>query len=89
MGQWTVKEAGSALRRMILALLVAALMATMLMASASAAKADVNFPPDTKGHPLNAGDFDQSIGSVVNFFPSGPCVEHFGKNFGKQTGPGC
>ena len=81
---------GTALRRMILALLVVVLMATMLAASASAAKADVDRNGATSGKPQRSGDFDQALGSVVHHNPEGACISHFGHNFNKpDTGGGC
>jgi hypothetical protein len=91
MGQWTVKEAGSALRRMILVLLVAALMAAAMAVSAmpAMAKASPN-PSETGGGPpvFTGGLGLDNPSSEVFHGRGGACVQHFG-NSNKETGGSC
>jgi len=93
MGQWTVKEAGSAVRRILMLLAVAALMAAMVAVSAMPAMAKNSFqfgadsppgPPNISAGPAKNGS------SEVSHVGGGACVTHFGDNkFGEKTGGGC
>jgi hypothetical protein len=87
-----VTAAGSStLRHMLLVLLVAALMAAMLVATAIPAMADSqkNGGP---GHPITTGDLDgQGRGSDAFHNDDGICVSHVGgcKVAGTSNGRGC
>ena len=102
MGQQQTATVGgsAALRRMVLALLVAALMAATMAVGADPAMAEntiqsgVDQPP---GPPSISNGPDQKNGKflptpIVNHDTgsgAAPCVLHGGKNGGKLTGGGC
>ncbi len=91
----TEGNASGALRRLILVLAVAALMAAMMVTSAmpAMAKNSYQFGQDSPpGPPFFSGGPDKNGSSEVFHTPEGPCVNHFGKdgkNKGKFTGGGC
>jgi hypothetical protein len=80
MGQWTVKEAGSAVRRLVVMAVVAALMAAMLAASAMPAFASPpqdrggdNFGGNFKGNGLGHGGTSLSNGSGQGIITKEEC----------------
>ncbi len=77
------------MRRTLLVLTVAAVMAAMMLASALPVLADTSGdqPP---GPPTVTGDFDHPHGSIV-LHDDGACVDHYGggPTSGKATGGGC
>ena len=80
------------LRRIVLALTVATLMAAMLAASAmpAMAKASPNPSETGGGPPLFTGGLElNNPSSEVFHGRGGACVKHFGKNAGKETGGSC
>ncbi len=84
------------LRRLILVLLVAALMAVMMAASALPAMAKVSQEKPGQnggGPPDRSGGLGLPNPSSIVEHEFGPseqtCVKHFGKNFPKENGPGC
>jgi Spy/CpxP family protein refolding chaperone len=79
----TTKTTGGTLRRMILLLMVAALMAAMVAVSAMPAMAKNT--PGT-GPPLESGN---NKGSLVAHSPGGACVAHAKGHGGTDTGGGC
>jgi hypothetical protein len=87
MGQQQETVAGSALRRMALALLVAALgEATMVVATAMPAMAK-NLKDGNPGPPTLAGPFKPGSGSLVFPDKGGACALH--SNGNDPTGGGC
>jgi hypothetical protein len=89
MGQQQETVAGNALRRIILVLTVAAVMAAMLAVNVTPAMADNagNQPP---GPPLTAGGTNSNGFTLVAHNSGGTCVAHSGDKSGdKVHGPGC
>ena len=82
------------LRRAILLLAVAAVMAAMMAVSAMPATAKV-FSPTPPGQngggpPQITGGPSKNGSSTVDHGPEGSCVTHYGKNLSKPpTGGGC
>jgi hypothetical protein len=84
------------MKRIIVLLTVALVMAVMMLATAMPVLADTSGeqPP---GPPSSSGDFDHPQGSVVSHRDEGACVNHFGLNphhgsnppAGDFTGGGC
>jgi len=78
------------MRRTLLVLTVAAVMAAMILASALPVMAATSGdqPP---GPPTVTGDFGHPHGSIVEHSDDGACSHHFGggQSGGKQTGGGC
>jgi Spy/CpxP family protein refolding chaperone len=90
--QEEIVAGGSMLRRIVLALTVATLMAAMLAASAmpAMAKASPNPSETGGGPPLFTGGLElDNPSSEVFHGRGGACVKHFGKNAGKETGGSC
>ena len=82
---------GRALRRMILVLAVAALIAAVMAASAMPAMAK-NSGPQKPGPPIFSGGPATNDSASVDHIGGGACVGHSGNAFfkaGPSTGGGC
>ena len=82
------------MKRIIMIVTVALVMAAMMLAMALPVLADTSGDqrgPGNQGPPFVTGDFDHPNGSSVVHFDEGPCVFHFGGGNaeGRATGGGC
>jgi hypothetical protein len=81
------------MKRIIMMLTVALVMAAMMLAMAMPVLADTTgdqVGPGNQGPPATTGDFDHPRGSIVLHLDEGACVFHFGGgSSGGVTGGGC